>query len=108
MGYIDIVAMSYIVHIMSCNFIIHATYLLTFMAYKYNEFQMSNAIQKLSCKASCEFFFFFIVWREKMHNYVCYNKIKGKKAIFEGGVTIGWNLNMKPNNQKNKNGGDIF
>jgi hypothetical protein len=37
-----------------CNFVIHATYLLTFMAYKYNELQVSFITQKLNCKASCK------------------------------------------------------
>jgi hypothetical protein len=35
------VAMNCIVYIMSCNSAIHATCLLTFMAYKYNELQVS-------------------------------------------------------------------
>jgi hypothetical protein len=35
---------------MSCNFAIHATCLLTFIAYKYNELQVFVATQKLNCK----------------------------------------------------------
>ncbi len=54
MGYFDIVAMNCTIYIVNCNFTIHATFLLTFMAYKYNEFQMSSAIQKLGFKGSCE------------------------------------------------------
>jgi len=49
MGYFDRVAMSCTVYIMNCNFTIHAICLLTLMAYKYIEFQISSVIQKLSC-----------------------------------------------------------
>jgi hypothetical protein len=65
MGYFDGVAMSCTVYIVSCNFKIHATCLLTYMAYKYSEFQMSSLIQKLNCKASCETILFLIMWGEK-------------------------------------------
>jgi len=41
--------MSCTVYIVSYNFTIHATFLSTFMAYKYIEFQISRVIQKLSC-----------------------------------------------------------
>jgi hypothetical protein len=50
--------MSCIIYTMNCNSTIHATYLLTFMAYKYNELQVSFAIQKLNYKASCKTPFF--------------------------------------------------
>jgi hypothetical protein len=65
MGYFDKITLSCTVYIVSCNFTIHATCLLTLMAYKYIEFQMPSAVQKLSCKASCETIYFFIMWREK-------------------------------------------
>jgi hypothetical protein len=42
----------------NCNFATHATYPLTFMAYKYNELQVSSITQKLNCKASCKTLFF--------------------------------------------------
>jgi hypothetical protein len=42
--------MSYTIYTMSCNFATHATCLLAFMAYKYNELQMFNGTQKLSYK----------------------------------------------------------
>jgi hypothetical protein len=40
--------MSYIVYTMSCNSATHMTCLLALTVYKYNELQMSSAIQKLS------------------------------------------------------------
>ncbi len=39
---------------MNYNFVTHATCSLTFVTYKYNDLQVSFAIQKLSCKASCK------------------------------------------------------
>jgi hypothetical protein len=42
---------------LSCNFATHATCPLAFTMYKYNELQVSFAIQKLSCKASCKTLF---------------------------------------------------
>ncbi len=65
MRYFDIVAMNCTVYIVNCNFTIHATFLLTFMAYKYNEFQMSSAIQKLGFKGSCEKNKNVIMWKGK-------------------------------------------
>jgi len=49
------------VYMMNCNCATHATCLLTFTSYKYNELQVSYATQKLGCKASCKMPFFFIV-----------------------------------------------
>ncbi len=46
---------------MSYNFVIHATCLLTLTTYKYNELQVSFAIQTLSCKVSYKTSFFLIV-----------------------------------------------
>jgi hypothetical protein len=48
--------MGYIVCMM--NFTIHAICSLALMTYKYSEYQMSSAIEKLSCKASCKALFF--------------------------------------------------
>jgi hypothetical protein len=53
--------MSCTIHIVSCNFAIHATCSLAFTMYKYNELQLSSIIQKLNCKASCKTPFFLIV-----------------------------------------------
>lgn len=39
---------------MSCNFATHTICLLALTMYKYYELQVSNAIQKLSCKAICK------------------------------------------------------
>jgi len=61
MSCFDWVTMSYVVYMVNCNFVIHATCLLTLMMYKYNELQMSFITQKLGCKASCKTPFFFIV-----------------------------------------------
>ncbi len=44
---------------MTCNFATYAIYLLALMVYKYSELQLSDAIQKLNCKASWETPFFF-------------------------------------------------
>jgi len=46
--------MSYTVYMLSCNFVIHVTCSLTFTTYKYTEFQVFGAIQKLSRKAICK------------------------------------------------------
>ncbi len=46
---------------MSYNFVTHATYPLTLMAYKYNELQVSFIIKKLNCKASYKTPIFFIM-----------------------------------------------
>ncbi len=46
---------------MSCNSTIHATCPLTLTTYKYNELQVSCAIQKSSCKASYKTPLFLIV-----------------------------------------------
>jgi hypothetical protein len=53
--------MGCIVYTVNCNSTTHATYLLTFTTYKYNELQMFGATQKSSCKASCKTPFFFIM-----------------------------------------------
>jgi hypothetical protein len=53
--------MSCAIYVVSCNFATHATCSLVLIAYKYNESQVSFAIQKLSCKASCKTHFFFIL-----------------------------------------------
>jgi hypothetical protein len=42
------------IYTMSYNFVTHAICPLTFMAYKYNDLQVSSVTQKLSCKASCK------------------------------------------------------
>jgi hypothetical protein len=44
--------MSCTIHTVNYNSTTHSICPLTFMAYKYNELQMSSTIQKLSCKAS--------------------------------------------------------
>jgi hypothetical protein len=49
------------VYTVSCNFVTHASCLLKLMVYKYSELQVSDATQKLSCKASFKTPFFFIV-----------------------------------------------
>ncbi len=46
---------------MSCNFATHATCPLALTMYQYNELQVSSTTQKLSCKASCNTPFFFIM-----------------------------------------------
>ncbi len=43
---------------MSCNSTMYATCSLAFATYKYNEFQVSDATQKLNCKASYKTPFF--------------------------------------------------
>jgi hypothetical protein len=48
MNRFDWVVMSYIVYIMNCNFVTHTICLLALIMYKYNELQMSSAIQNLS------------------------------------------------------------
>jgi len=53
--------MSCIIYMVICNPTTHATCSLAFTTYKYNELQVSFAIQKLSCKANCKTPFFFIV-----------------------------------------------
>jgi hypothetical protein len=53
--------MSYIIYIVNYNFASHATCLLTFTMYKYDELQVIIATQKLNCKASCGKPFFLIV-----------------------------------------------
>jgi hypothetical protein len=53
--------MSCIIYTMSYNFVTHATYPLTLMAYKYNELQVSFIIKKLNCKASYKTPIFFIM-----------------------------------------------
>jgi hypothetical protein len=54
--------MNYNVYMLNCNFAIHAICLLEFTTYKYNESQVSFAIQELSCKASCKTPIFLIVF----------------------------------------------
>jgi len=51
--------MNYTTYIMSCNFAIDATCLLTFTTYEYSDLQMSCITQKLNCKASCKNIIFF-------------------------------------------------
>jgi hypothetical protein len=53
--------MSCIVYIVSCNFTTHSTCLLTLMAYKYSELQVSFVIKKLHCKANYKTPFFLIM-----------------------------------------------
>jgi hypothetical protein len=52
MNCFDRVAMNCIAYMVSCNFTIHVTCLLTFTSHKYDELQMVIATQKLSCKVS--------------------------------------------------------
>jgi len=61
--------MSCIVYMVSCNSVIHAICPLTFTVYKYNELEVSSAIQKLSCKASCKkpFFSHYVYRNEIWH-----------------------------------------
>ncbi len=66
--------MSCTIYIVSCNFVIHATCSLALTLYKYNELQVSGAIQKLSCKASCKTLLFIIV-------IALTNKMQQKKYI---------------------------
>jgi len=61
MSCFDIVVMNYTIYIVSCNFAIHATCLLTLITYKYNELQVIIATQKLSYKANHKRPFFFIM-----------------------------------------------
>jgi hypothetical protein len=61
MSWFDRVAMSCIVYMVSCNSTIYATCPLALATYKYNEFQVSDATQFLSCKASCKTPLFLIV-----------------------------------------------
>jgi hypothetical protein len=49
------------IYMMNYNSIIHATCSLAFMSYKYNELQMSSAIQKLNRKPDCKTPFFLNV-----------------------------------------------
>jgi len=58
MSCFDWVAMNCIVYMVSCNFATHVTCPLAFMAYKYNELQMSSPTQELSCNANCKTPFF--------------------------------------------------
>jgi hypothetical protein len=55
------VAMNCTVYAMRCNFAIHATCSLTFMAYKYSALQVSSTIQKLRCETNCKTPFFHSV-----------------------------------------------
>jgi hypothetical protein len=55
---------------MSYNFAIHATCPLALMAYKYNDFQVYGAIQKLSCKASCKTPLFLMVIIKVEHSAI--------------------------------------
>ncbi len=61
--------MNYIVYMVSYNFATHATCLLAFTTYKYNELQTSSATQKLSCKANCKTPFFLIVLIEEVEDF---------------------------------------
>ncbi len=61
MNFFDKITMNCIVYMVNCNYVTHATCMLTFMLYKYNDLQMSNAIQRLSCKANWRTPLFFIV-----------------------------------------------
>ncbi len=47
---------------MNCNYTTCAIYLLTLVAYKYSELQVSNAIQKLKRRASYKTPLFFIMY----------------------------------------------
>jgi hypothetical protein len=42
--------MSCIIYMVNYNFAIHTTYLLTLMASKYNDLEVSSTTQKLNCK----------------------------------------------------------
>jgi hypothetical protein len=70
----------------SCNSIIHATCALTLAAYKYNELQVSYAIQKLNYKANCRTPFFLI-----MNIYL-------KKMIIMEKINVNGFLNESINN----------
>jgi hypothetical protein len=54
--------MYYIIYMVNCNSTIHAICLLAFMVYIYNELEVSSAIKKLSCKATCKTPFFLIMF----------------------------------------------
>jgi hypothetical protein len=53
--------MGYIVYMANCNSAIHATCLLAFMAYKYNELQMFGATQNRVARPIAKHPFFLIV-----------------------------------------------
>jgi hypothetical protein len=59
---------------MSWNSTIHLIYPLALTTYKYNELQMSDATQKLSCKASCKTPIFIIV--KNNHEFVALECVK--------------------------------
>jgi hypothetical protein len=69
----------------SYNFAIHATCLLAFTTYKYGELQVSNATQKLNCKANCKTPFFFMV------NFDCCETNWNNRRLL-------WKLKILPNN----------
>jgi hypothetical protein len=59
MSCFDEVAMSCIVYMVNCNFVIYVSCPLAFTMYKYSELQMSLITQKLSYKANCKTHLFF-------------------------------------------------
>jgi hypothetical protein len=61
MSCFDEVAMSCIIYMVNYSFVTHAIYSLALMMFKYNELQMSSALEKVSCKANCKIPFFLIM-----------------------------------------------
>ncbi len=80
--------MSYIVYTMSRISVTHATCLLTFTVYKYNELQVSFVTQKLSCKTICKtpFFSQYVVGNPKSQAKNEGNKEPMEKPFTHDGV----------------------
>jgi hypothetical protein len=90
----------------NCSSTIHATYLLTFMAYKYIELQVSFAIQKLSYKANCKTLFFFIMkfsFPSIMNGQLKIQWVKIKGGSFWGECHHNLMLSCKPQHNTCRN-----
>jgi len=75
---------------MSYNFTTLATCPLTFMAYKYNDLQMTGAIQKLSYKASCKTPIFFMLIIRVEYSAIVFRMLSWKLDL--GNIWIKENL----------------